>query len=298
MTLVGRAAEYYKLTKPSIMFLVLFTGATSLVVEGSFLTDPLKFFLVLVGLFLTGGCANALNQFLERDLDAVMTRTRLRRPLPTGRITATEAIVFSIIIGVIGVWLFAWFFNILTALLSVGTILFYSLVYTLWLKPNTPQNIVIGGIAGAMAPIGAWTAATGNMSIIALIMFLLIFLWTPPHFWALALYSKEDYRKVNLPMMPLVKGDSATFKLIIRYTFVLFAVSLTPIFFSVGYLYLATAVILGAGFIWFSFKARKLRTTASLKSLFGFSLLYLFGVFTAMIADQIMRHAGWHNGLW
>lgn len=298
MTIAGRAAEYYKLTKPSIMFLVLFTGATSLVVEGSLLAEPLKFLMVLTGLFLTGGCANALNQFFEREIDAQMSRTSRRRPLPMGRITATEALVFSIVIGIIGVWLFAQFFNILTAVLSLGTILFYSLVYTLWLKPNTPQNIVIGGIAGAMAPVGAWTAATGNMSIIAWIMFLLIFLWTPPHFWALALYCKNDYKKVKLPMMPLVRGDSATLDLIIKYTVAVVVVSLMPIMFSAGFLYLATALILGAGFMRYSLKAKKLRTVASMKSLFGFSLLYLFGLFAAIIADQSLRHAGMHNGLW
>lgn len=153
--LILRLSAYMQLTKPSIMLLVLVTGGTALIIEGSFLDSPLRLSIFLVGLYLTGGCANALNQLFERDIDARMTRTMKRRPLPQGQIGAGEALWFSIIIGGGGVLLLAVMFNLLTALLSLGTILFYSLFYTLWLKPNSSQNIVIGGIAGAMAPIGA-----------------------------------------------------------------------------------------------------------------------------------------------
>ncbi len=279
---------YIQLTKPSIMLLVIFTGSTSLVLEGSFLLEPINFVLVLVGLFLTGGSANALNQYLERDIDAKMTRTSKRRPLPQHEISPLGALIFSISIGVIGVLMFYYFFNLLTALLSLGTILFYSLFYTLYLKPNTSQNIVIGGIAGAMAPVGAWTAATGTMDFVPWILFLIVFLWTPPHFWALALFCKDDYKKANLPMLPLVKGDDHTYNQIILYSMVLFLISLSLLFFGGGWLYLAVTLYLGVQFVRRAFLIRKLRTESVQKKFFGYSLIYLFGLFTAILIDGVI----------
>ncbi len=281
--------NYIQLTKPSIMLLVIFTGTAALIIEGSLLSDPLKFILVLVGLYLTGGCANALNQYFERDIDTKMTRTRNRRPLPTGKLTANQALIFSTAIGLIGVILFAYFFNWLTAALALGTILFYSLYYTLWLKPNTSQNIVIGGIAGAMAPVGAWAAATNSMAVAPWIMFLIIFLWTPPHFWALALFCKDDYRLSGLPMMPIVKGDDSTRLQILVYTIILTTVSLTLGFFGASWLYLAAAVILGFLFIQKAFHLYKEKTDQSARALFGFSLLYLFGLFAVIMIDGVIQ---------
>ncbi|MEW6413558.1 MAG: heme o synthase [Candidatus Zixiibacteriota bacterium] len=282
---------YIQLTKPSIMLLVLFTGATSLVIEGSLLSDPWRFFLVMVGLYLTGGSANALNQYFERDIDARMKRTYRRRPLPLGLISSRGALIFSVTIGVLGVLLFGYFFNLLTALLSLGTILFYSLFYTLWLKPNTDQNIVIGGIAGAMAPVGAWTAATGHMDIVPWILFAIVFFWTPPHFWALALFCKDDYIKAELPMMPVVRGETSTLKQIIWYTVVLFAVSLSLLAFGGGWFYLAVAVLLGVIFLRKAVQAFRVRSTGSMRSLFGYSIIYLFGVFTAIIIDELIKRS-------
>jgi len=270
------------------MLLVLFTGTAALILEGSLLSDPLKFVLVLLGLYLTGGCANALNQYFERDLDAKMTRTRLRRPLPTGKISANQALIFSTAIGFFGVILFAYFFNWLTAALALGTILFYSLFYTLWLKPNTSQNIVIGGIAGAMAPVGAWAAATNSMDVTPWIMFLIIFLWTPPHFWALALFCKDDYRLSGLPMMPIVKGDDSTRVQILVYSIILVSVSLTLGFFGVSWIYLVTALILGFLFIQKAYRLYLGKTDRQARALFGFSLLYLFGLFAAMMIDRVV----------
>ncbi len=280
--------NYLQLTKPSIMLLVIFTGTTALIIEGSFIGQPLKFILVLVGLYLTGGCANALNQYFERHLDAKMTRTRNRRPLPTGKLTANEALVFSTAIGLIGIILFAYFFNWLTAALALGTILFYSLYYTLWLKPNTSQNIVIGGIAGAMAPVGAWAAATNSMAVAPWIMFLIIFLWTPPHFWALALFCKDDYRLSGLPMMPIVKGDDSTRLQILVYTLILFAVSLTLGFFGASWIYSIIAVVLGILFIHKSVQLYREKSDQKARALFGFSLLYLFGLFAAIMIDGVI----------
>lgn len=278
---------YFELTKPTIMLMVVFTGATSLVWEGSFLNQPIKFVLVLVGLFLTGGCANALNQYFERELDAKMKRTAGKRPLPTGRLTPLKALIFSISIGVIGILLFGFFFNWLTAMLSLGTILFYSLFYTLYLKPSTSQNIVIGGIAGAMSPVGAWAAATGSFDIVPWIMFVIIIFWTPPHFWMLAMFHKEDYRSAELPMMPLVKGDESTLKQIIIYTIILFIISMSLLLFGGGLFYLATALIVGGLFIKKVIVAYKVRTVKMYRSVFGFSILYLFVLFTGIIIDRI-----------
>ncbi|MDF1544274.1 MAG: heme o synthase [bacterium] len=283
-----RVSALIQLTKPSIMLLVLFTGATSLIIEGSFLGQPVDFFLVMLGLFLTGGSANALNQYFEREIDSRMSRTSSRRPLPTQKVKPTEALVFSITIGVVGVLLFWYFFNLLTAMLSLGTILFYSLFYTLWLKPNTPQNIVIGGIAGAMAPVGAWTAATGQFDFVPWVMFLIIFLWTPPHFWALALYSRTDYEKVKLPMMPVVVGEDRTYKQIVIYSFVLFLTSLSLLLLGAGWFYAASAIFLGYKFIRKVFRARAIRSESSLKGLFGYSLVYLFALFMAIIVDSLL----------
>lgn len=270
------------------MLLVLFTGTAAMILEGSLLSHPIKFVLVLIGLYLTGGCANALNQYFERDLDAKMSRTRNRRPLPTGKISANSALIFSTSIGLAGVILFAYFFNWLTAALALGTILFYSLYYTLWLKPNTSQNIVIGGIAGAMAPVGAWAAATNSMSITPWLMFLIIFLWTPPHFWALALFCKDDYRLSGLPMMPIVKGDDSTRLQILVYTIILVLASLSLGFFGLGVIYIASSLVLGLLFIRKAVLLYKFKSDKTARSLFGFSLLYLFGVFAAIMIDGVI----------
>jgi protoheme IX farnesyltransferase len=279
-------SSYITLTKPTIMLLVLFTGATALFLEGSFLHQPGKFLLVLCGLYLTGGCANALNQFFERDVDAVMSRTKERRPLPLHSLSPVHALIFSVSIGAAGVVLFAVAFNGLTAVLSLITILFYSLFYTLYLKPNTPLNIVIGGAAGAMAPVGAWAAATNSMAVAPWILFLIVFFWTPPHFWALALFCKEDYVKAKLPMMPVIKGDDHTLQQMFNYALVLVAVSLSLIFFHAGLVYAAAAVVLGWFFIKKTYEAKKHKTEKLIRGLFGYSIIYLFALFLAMIVDS------------
>ncbi len=280
--------SYITLTKPTIMLLVVFTGATALIVEGSFLDEPLKFFLVLLGLYLTGGCANGLNQFFEREIDAKMDRTRARRPLPLGALTPLHALLFCSMIGVIGVAIFLFAFNGLTAMLSLATIVFYSFFYTLYLKPTTPQNIVIGGAAGAMAPVGAWAAATGSMDVAPWIMFLIVFFWTPPHFWALALFCKNDYILAKLPMMPVVKGDEHTLKEMLAYSVVLVLTSLLLLFYNTGLIYGITAVVLGSLFIRKAYLSLKTRDEKVIRGFFFFSLLYLFGLFLSMIVDRFL----------
>ncbi len=286
--MLTRLGYYIQLTKPTIMLLVLFTGGTALVMEGSLLHDPLKFLLVLVGLYLTGGSANALNQYFEREIDAKMERTARRRPLPLHFLGPREALTFAITIGLVGVILFGVFFNWLTAAMSLATLLFYALFYTLFLKPYTWHNIVIGGAAGAMAPVGAWAAATGQTAVAPWLLFLIIFLWTPPHFWALALYCKEDYIKARLPMLPVIKGDDATFRQILIYTYALILVSLAVFAVGAGWFYLVVALGLGGYLLKKAMVARRLKTVPAMRGLFGFSIIYLFGLFLALIADILV----------
>lgn len=289
-----RVINYIQLTKPTIMFLVLFTGATTAFLEGSLVQEPLRFLLFLIGLYLTGGSANALNQYFERDIDANMERTRKRRPLPTGQLKPLEALLFSITIGLAGTLLLALIFNWLTALLSLSTILFYGLFYTLWLKPRTEYNIVIGGVAGAIGPIGAWAAATGTLTLEPWLLFLIIFAWTPPHFWALALYCKDDYRRTGLPMMPVVRGDEATLKQIWQYSLAMVAISLTPVMFEAGLIYLLLTSLLGLSFLQKVRLARKQKDIKSFRSLFFYSIVYLFAVFGALILDKVIQSlSGW-----
>jgi heme o synthase len=281
--------SYFDLTKPTIMLLVIVTGGTALVLEGSLLHEPLRFVLVMLAIYLTGGSANALNQCFERNIDAKMKRTAARRPLPTNKISPRAAFIFSVLIGLIGLLIFGLFFNWYSALLSLSTILFYSLFYTLYLKPNTSQNIVIGGAAGSMAPVGAWVAASGNMALDPWILFLIIFLWTPPHFWALALVYKDDYRVAQLPMLPVVKGEDSTFKQMIMYSWFLVVASLFLLINqSLGVAYIIAAIVLGGVFLQKVFKASKVRTEKEIKGMFGYSIVYLFLLFTVIVVDGII----------
>jgi len=284
-----RLRSYLNLTKPSILLLVGLTGATGLVLEKSLLDQPVKFILVLVGLLLAGGSANSFNQYFERDRDALMERTRLRRPLPLQQLKPFQALIFSILLGILSVALFAYFFNWLSALLALGTILFYGLFYTLWLKPRTHLNIVIGGAAGAMAPVIAWAAASGGLHWIPVVLFLIIFLWTPPHFWALALCLKEDYRKVGLPMLPIVKGDEITIRQIVIYTWWTVATSLMLFIAGAGLIYISAALFLGALFILKASKLRKVNVTPDAGKLFGYSIIYLLALFVALMLDSLVK---------
>lgn len=281
-----RALAYLQLTKPSIMLLVLITGSTALIIEGSFLLQPMKFLLFLFGLYLTGGSANAFNQYFEREIDGRMSRTMKRRPLPTGRISAGEALVFAVVIGGGGVILLGMVFNLLTAGLSLITLLFYSLFYTLWLKPNTHLNIVIGGAAGAMAPVGAWAAATGSLAIVPWIMFAIVFFWTPPHFWSLALHYKDDYKAAGYPMLPVIRGERETIRQIALYSVVLMAVSLAYLLVGGGWLYGWAALGLSVALVRQMIFLRRDLGKNSARRFFGYSIVYLFGLFVAMVLDK------------
>jgi len=289
---------YFLLMKPTIMMLVLLTGATSLVLEKSLLLRPLYFALVLLGLLLTGGSANAFNMYFERHIDAKMTRTRYRRPLPLGMVTPAEALVFATMAGIAGVVIFAIFFNIASALLALATILFYSFFYTLILKPSTPYNVVIGSAAGSMAPIIGWVAATGRIDIIPVILFSIVFFWSPPHFWALALFKQDDYKEVGLPMLPVVRGEGETRFQILVYSFWVVASSVLLLLAGAGPIYLVMAISSGGFLIYKSYRMHSIGGNPSVTmaannqmalGFFKYSILYLFIVFLAAMVDSAFK---------
>ncbi len=284
--------DFLNLTKPTILLLVVLTGATALVMEGSLLSDPLAFGLIILGLALTASSANALNQYFERDLDAVMERTRKKRPLPLGNVSPNGALAFAVSIGCGAVLLFGFFFNLFSAVLALGTIIYYAFFYTLYLKPRVYQNIVIGGAAGSMAPVIAWAAATGGLNLTPWILFLIIFFWTPPHFWALALCVKKDYEKAKIPMLPVVKGDRETARQILVYTLWMVAFSLALLFVRAGLVYLLLALILNGIFVYKAYRLWRRGVFNEAWGLFGYSIVYLLVLFLGLMADVV-----WHRSL-
>jgi protoheme IX farnesyltransferase len=225
---------------------------------------------------------------LDRDIDVHMRRTD-RRPVAAGRVTPERALEFGVALSALSFVVLASFVNVLAALLAVAGNLFYVVVYTRYLKRSTPQNIVIGGAAGAVPPLVGWAAATGNLTLPALFLFLIVFYWTPPHFWALALLIRRDYEAARIPMLPVVKGEAETARSIVRYTVVLIAISMLPVIWkTVGWLYLGAAVGLGAAFLILALSLRRETTPARARRLFSFSLVYLALLFVAMAVDPIV----------
>ncbi len=279
---------YLSLVKPRISLLFAITGLTAILVHGG--PHPFRFFMIVLGIFLVGGAANAFNQYLERDIDSRMSRTAARRPLPLGLISPREALIFSCFISFLGVGLLFKFGGALSSLLGLGTILFYSFFYTLWLKPKTPYNIVIGGIAGAMGPLIGWAAVAGTIELTPFLMFLIIFFWTPPHFWALALYHQDDYKKVGLPMLPVVRGEEITRKQILLYSFTLIPLSASLYFVSdvLNRIYLSSALALGGLFIWFAFIVYQKKTVQAYQRLFRYSIGYMMLLYLSMIVDTLL----------
>jgi protoheme IX farnesyltransferase len=242
----------------------------------------------LGGLALACGGASALNHVLDRDIDVHMRRTD-RRPVAAGRVAPERALEFGVALSALSFVVLASFVNVLAALLAVAGNLFYVVVYTRYLKRSTPQNIVIGGAAGAVPPLVGWAAATGNLTLPALFLFLIVFYWTPPHFWALALLIRRDYEAARIPMLPVVKGEAETARSIVRYTVLLIAVSMLPVIWkTVGWLYLGAAIGLGAAFLVLALALRRETTPARARRLFSFSLAYLALLFVAMALDPIL----------
>jgi protoheme IX farnesyltransferase len=279
---------YVELTKPRIILLLLLTTVAAMAVASPRHTSLPLLAATLLGGALTAGCANALNMYVDRDIDALMRRTRLR-PLPSGRMDPAQAVMFAVMTGGAGLALLALGANLLSALLAASGILFYVAVYTCWLKRRTPQNIVIGGAAGAVPPLVGWAAATGHLAPPAWGLFAIVFLWTPPHFWALALRREDDYRTASVPMLPVARGQSETRRQIGLYALALsaasFAVSLPGGLF--GPLYLATAAVLDALLLWIVWRVSRGRPGADTQ-LFAYSVLYLAVLFTAMAVDRVV----------
>jgi protoheme IX farnesyltransferase len=279
--------DYLTLTKPRIMVLLLLTAAGGMFVGAGGLPPLGLLAAMLGGLALACGGASALNHLLERDVDARMRRTA-RRPVAAGRIAPARALEFGVALSALSFVLLASFVNVLAALLALVGNLFYVLVYTRVLKRSTPQNIVIGGAAGAVPPVVGWAAATGDLALPALFLFLIVFYWTPPHFWALALLIKRDYEEAQIPMLPVVKGERETARSIFRYSLVLVAISLLPVATqTLGPLYLGSALALGAVFVALAAALRREATPPRARRLFTYSLAYLALLFVAMAVDPV-----------
>jgi protoheme IX farnesyltransferase len=285
----GPLRDYLTLTKPRIMSLLLLTGAAGAFVGAAGVPAWDVFALTMIGLALACGGASALNHYLDRDIDKLMGSRTASRPVASGRVPAERALEFGLALSAFSFVLLDSLVNLPTALLALAGNLFYVLVYTRWLKRSTPQNIVIGGAAGAVPPLVGYASASGHLGWAALVMFAVVFVWTPPHFWALALMIMEHYAKAGVPMLPVARGDDETARQIVRYTALLVAVTLVPVAFGTfGLVYGVAAALLGAVFAWYALELRRtLERTAAVR-LFHYSLLYLALLFVAMAIDPIL----------
>src|SRR5210317_2379351 len=284
-------SELFKLMKPRVMSLVIFTCAVGLLTSPGIISTKdaiIGILLVSIG----AGAAGALNMWYESDLDALMTRTCLR-PIPTGKVNKNQALIFGVTLSIISVVALDYFANRTSAILLLSTILFYLFVYTIWLKRRTPQNIVIGGAAGALPPVIGWTIATGSLSIEPLAFFLIIFFWTPSHFWALSLYKSDDYKKAKIPMLPLTNGIESTKINILVYSLLMLPMVILPYAIDfVGLVFLVPALMLTLYynilcFELYKFKKNKFNPKKA-KTIFGYSILYLFLIFVIFLIDKIL----------
>ena len=283
-----RWSQFYALTKPRVVQLIVFCALIGMLLAEPGWPDWRTVLLASVGIWLVAGAAAAFNCIVEQHIDARMQRTAWR-PTAKGQLTNTQTLIFSSLLCAGGCAVLVFTVNALTMWLTLATFVGYAVIYTVILKPLTPQNIVIGGASGAMPPVLGWAAMTGDVGPEALILFLIIFLWTPPHFWALALYRVEDYRKSGLPMLPVTHGNEYTRLQILLYTFVLFAACLMPFAYGMSsWIYLATAVILSIGFCWYGFKLYQNYSDALARQTFRFSLIHLSVLFAALLVDHYL----------
>ncbi len=279
-------SSFFALCKPKVSAMIVFTA-----VIGMFMATPgmVPWQLLLaasIGIGFSSGAAAAFNCLIEQKIDAMMARTR-GRPLPTGQVSVLNTVIFASIIGLIGMWVLYVFVNPLTMWLTFGTFLGYAVIYTVFLKPATPLNIVIGGASGAMPPILGWAAVTNMIGPESLIMFLIIFAWTPPHFWALALYRREDYERVGLPMLPVTHGEKFTREHIVLYTIILFAVAMMPVGLGMsGWIYLVASLALNIGFMAYVIQLWRQYSDDLAKRTFKFSIYYLMLLFAALLVDH------------
>ncbi len=296
LTLPADWRDFFALTKPRVMSLVIFTGLCGLLAAPGSIHPVLGFTAVLCIALGAGGAA-ALNQWWEADLDAGMKRTA-NRPLPGGRLARTDARDFGILLSVASVVVMGLGIGWLAAAILAISIVYYAVVYTIWLKPRTPQNIVIGGGAGAFPPLIGWIAVTGEITMMPVLLFAIIFVWTPPHFWALALFVQSDYAKVGIPMMPVVKGHKSTRRQMLAYSVLLVPVAVAPwLIGGTGLVYGIAALVLSLAFLAFAFVVA-FRDPAEgdgmkpEKRMFAFSILYLFALFAVLVADRLLAAQG------
>lgn len=283
--------DYFALLKPRVMSLVIFTAIVGLLVAPGGV-HPLIGFTAILCIAIGAGASGALNMWFDADIDAIMSRT-VNRPIPAGKVTKNEALAFGLVLSVFSTFILGLLVNWVAGGLLAFTIFFYAVIYTMWLKRWTPQNIVIGGAAGAFPPMIGWAAVTGTVTIESVILFLIIFLWTPPHFWALALYKKGDYEAAGIPMLPNVAGERSTQNQIFAYSFLLSACALAPAFIGFASLaYGAAALLLSGGFMFYAFKLWRENEAVAMKKsarkLFAFSLVYLFAIFLVLAADILV----------
>jgi protoheme IX farnesyltransferase len=285
----SRFRQFLALTKPRVVSLIVFVAIIGMFLATPGLPPPALVFAATLGIALVAGAAAAVNCLVEQRIDALMTRTRAR-PLPRGEISSSQTFAFACIVGGSGLWILYRYVNPLTMWLTLATFVGYAIIYTILLKPATPQNIVIGGASGAMPPVLGWAAVANDIAPEALILFLIIFAWTPPHFWALALYRTREYERAGLPMLPVTHGARYTQLMIVLYTVILFAVSLLPFAIRLsGPLYLAAAVALGAGFLVHAIKLWRSYSDAQARATFKYSIVYLASLFTALLVDHYLH---------
>ncbi len=289
-TWLDRARAFLALTKPRVVSLIVFTAVIGMLLATPGMV-PLQLLLAgTAGIALVAGAAAAVNCLVEQKIDARMQRTRWR-PLPRGELTPLETVIFAGAVGGFGLWLLMHYVNALTMWLTLATFVGYAVVYTVILKPLTPQNIVIGGASGAMPPVLGWTAVTGQVSTEALLLFLIIFAWTPPHFWSLALYRTEDYAKAGVPMLPVTHGKDYTRLQVLLYTLILFGVSLLPYAVRMsGWPYLVAAVALGLIYIGYAVRIYAAYSDRLARSCFRYSIVYLAALFAALLVDHYLPH--------
>jgi protoheme IX farnesyltransferase len=284
----GRAQQFFQLTKPRVVSLIVFTAVIGMLLAqpGAVPLEPFVF--GTIGIALVAGAAAAFNCLVEQKIDAVMLRTR-RRPLPSGTITTGQTLLFAGVIGGVGLLLLYRLVNPLTMWLTAATFVGYAVIYTLVLKPLTPQNIVIGGASGAMPPVLGWAAVTGEVSHDALLLFLIIFAWTPPHFWSLALYRRDDYAKAGVPMLPVTHGDRFTRLSVLLYTIILTAVTLLPFATRMsGPVYLACALVLDTIYLAYAVRIVTHYSDALARRAFRYSIVYLSALFAALLTDHYL----------
>ncbi|MBP7721117.1 MAG: heme o synthase [Alphaproteobacteria bacterium] len=279
-----RISDYFLLLKPKVMSLVVFTGFAGMwIAPGFHQLHPFLAFIAMLCLAVGAGAAGAINMWFDRDIDAVMHRTRFR-PLPMGRVRPEEALSFGIILSLASVVMMGLALNWLAAALLAAANLFYVFIYTIWLKRLTPQNIVIGGAAGAFPPMIGWAAVTGDITMYPVILFLIIFFWTPPHFWALSLFANEDYKRADIPMMTVVAGERRTKIQMLAYTLILLPVTLSPYFLGFeNFNYLIAASVLSGFFVFTAIRVLSSTSLKNAKLMFGYSVFYLFALFLAVM---------------